>query len=243
MRTVAIIQARMASSRLPGKVLKTLGKVSVLSNVVSRIRRSRLIDEVVVATTVDTSDDQVVQQCAADGVRVVRGSSADVLDRFYRTAQQVNADAIVRITADCPLIDASVSDRTIQAFKDQRPDYASNTLVRTYPRGLDTEVFAFAALERAWRQAREAYQRVHVTPFFYQHPEMFSLLSVSGECDYSRYRWTLDTPQDLAFLQEVYSRFDGRNDFSWQEVIAVLEREPELALINIESRQKELHEG
>jgi spore coat polysaccharide biosynthesis protein SpsF len=243
MRTVAIIQARMASSRLPGKILKTLGNMSVLSNVATRIGRSQLIDEVVVATTVDTSDDVVVQQCLADRLKVTRGSSADVLDRFYQTALQVRAEAIVRITADCPMIDASVSDRTIRAFMDERPDYASNTLVRTYPRGLDTEVFPFQALERAWREASEPYERTHVTPFFYQHPELFSLVSVTGARDYSRYRWTLDTAEDFAFLQEVYLRFEDRNDFSWHEVIDLLEREPGLMLINADSRQKELHEG
>ncbi len=123
-------------------------------------------------------------------------------------------------------------------FKDEHADYASNVLPRTYPRGLDTEVFTSAALERAWREAREPYEREHVTPYLYEHPEIFRLASLSGDVDYSHYRWTLDTREDLDLLRAIYSRFDDRDDFRWQDVIALMEREPELAELNSQVLQK-----
>ena len=125
----------------------------------------------------------------------------------------IRRDAIVRITSDCPLIDPNLVDETICTFKDQKADYASNVIPRTYPRGLDTEVFTSAALERAWREARDLYEREHVTPYFYEHPKTFRMASVSGAVDYSRYRWTLDTREDLELLRAIYARFDSRRRF------------------------------
>lgn len=238
MKVVAIIQARMGSTRLPGKVLKDLGGETVLARVVSRVRRFRFVNEVVVATSSDPADDIILKECQRLGTRVFRGSEQDVLGRYYGAAREAHAEVVVRITSDCPLIDPGVSDKTIQVFLDARPDYASNVLERTYPRGLDTEVMSFAALESAWRDAREAYQREHVTPFLYQHPERFKLLSVKGDHDYSQYRWALDTPEDLEFLRAVYARGVDRQDLVWQDVLSMVEREPELAEINRHIVQK-----
>lgn len=242
MMTVAIIQARMGSTRLPGKVLMDLAGETVLHRVVSRVRRCALVSDVVVATSTDPGDDQIVQECRRLDTRVFRGSERDVLDRYYRAAQDAHADVIVRITSDCPLIDPEISDKTIQAFLDVRPDYASNVLERTYPRGLDTEVVSFPALESAWHDAHETYQREHVMPFLYQNPERFTLLSVKGERDFSQHRWTLDTPEDLEFLRAVYARAASKNNFSWQEALRILEREPELMDLNRNVVQKALHE-
>ena len=238
MRVIGIIQARMGSTRLPGKVLKELGGETVLARVVARVRGCRHAHEVMVATSSNRSDDPVVEECRRLGTRVFRGSEEDVLDRYYRAAQDARADAVVRITSDCPLIDPQVSDQTIAAFLDQRPDYASNVLQRTYPRGLDTEVVSLAALEQAWRDAREPYQREHVTPFLYQNSGRFRLLSVTGKHDYSNYRWTLDTPEDLEFLRAVYARRDPARELKWEDVLQILEREPELAMINQHVKQK-----
>jgi spore coat polysaccharide biosynthesis protein SpsF len=238
MNVCAIIQARMGSTRLPGKVLKDLGGDTVIARVVSRVRLCRFVNEVVVATSKDPADDVIVKECQRLGTRVFRGSEQDVLDRYYRAAADAQAEVVVRITSDCPLIDPGVSDKTINAFLDERPDYASNVLERTYPRGLDTEVMTFPALESAWRDARGAFQREHVTPFLYQHPERFKLLSVKGDHDYSKYRWTLDTPEDLEFLRAVYARSVGRQDLSWRDVTRMVEREPELAEINRHIVQK-----
>jgi spore coat polysaccharide biosynthesis protein SpsF len=237
-KVVAIIQARMGSTRLPGKVLKDLCGETVLARVVNRTRRATILHEVVVATSVQPADDAIVQECGRLSVACFRGDEADVLDRYYRAAEKFSADAIVRITSDCPLIDPEVSDKTIRAFLDQHPDYASNVLQRSYPRGLDTEVMTFAALQSAQREARDPYQREHVTPFLYQHPDRFRLVSVTGDRDYSHYRWTLDTREDLEFLRAVCARRAEAPDPAWQDVLRILEGEPDLAAINEHVKQK-----
>ena len=242
MNIVAIIQARMGSSRLPGKVSMDLGGETVLGRVVRRLQRSRHISKIVVATTTVPADEVIVAECDRLEVLCFRGSEHDVLDRYYQAARANAADAVVRITSDCPLIDPELVDETVEVFRDEHADYASNVFPRTYPRGLDTEVFSFDALDRAWREAREAHQREHVTPYLYEHPQIFKLASLSGAADYSRYRWTLDTREDLELLRAIYSRFDGRDDFSWKEVLRLMEREPELAELNSQVLQKSVRE-
>jgi spore coat polysaccharide biosynthesis protein SpsF len=243
LKIAAIIQARMGSTRLPGKVLKDLAGETVLGRVVGRLRRCRLIGELMVATTDHPADDAIVAECRKCSVAVSRGDQDDVLDRYYRAAQLAKADVVVRITSDCPLIDPEITDRTINAFVEKRPDYASNVLVRTYPRGLDTEVLSVDALARCWKVAAKPYEREHVTPYIYEHPAEFEILAVTNDVDYSAQRWTLDTPQDLAFLRAVYSRLEGQGLFSWRDVIALLELHPELASLNRAVRQKELQES
>ena len=243
MKTVAIIQARMGSTRLPGKVMKDLCGETVLARVVSRVRRSTHIGEVVIATTHQPEDDHIVEECRRLAVRVFRGEVEDVLDRYYRAAKEVEGEAIVRITSDCPLIEPEVTDATIQAFLERRPDYVSNRLHRTYPRGLDTEVMTREALDRTWRQAKKPYERVHVTPYIYENADQFTVVSVRGDIDYSSYRWTLDEPGDLTFLRAVYERMEDREGFSWRDVLALLAREPGLIELNRHVLQKVLHEG
>jgi spore coat polysaccharide biosynthesis protein SpsF len=242
MNILAIIQARMGSSRLQGKVLMNLEGETVLGRVVGRLGRSREIDGIVVATTDATVDDAIVEACEGLGVAYFRGAEHDVLDRFYQAAHANAADVVVRVTSDCPLIDPKLVDDTVNIFRDQKADYASNVFPRTYPRGLDTEVFTIAALDRAWSEAREPHQREHVTPYFYENPRKFRQASMTGVADYSRYRWTLDTREDLELLRTIYSRFDDRDDFSWQEVIHLMEREPELAELNSGVLQKSVRE-
>ncbi|MFH1919933.1 MAG: glycosyltransferase family protein [Planctomycetota bacterium] len=243
MNVVAIIQARMGSTRLPGKVLLDLAGRTMLARVVRRVGRAALIDEVIVATADAPSDDAIVEECRRLRVTCFRGSEHDVLDRFHRAAIAHRADVVVRITADCPLIDPEVTDRVIRAFLDERPDYASNILRRTYPRGLDTEVMTAAALVRASREAGEAYQRTHVTPYLYQHPKSFRLLSVAGVEDLSAHRWTVDSPRDLQFARAVYQRMVGDDAFSWHDVCRLVAEEPTLADLNRDVRQKALVEG
>jgi spore coat polysaccharide biosynthesis protein SpsF len=241
MSVVAVVQARMGSTRLPGKVLKDLSGMTVLGRVVERLRRVDRIDEVLVATTTEPGDDPIVAECRRHSIAVSRGDQNDVLERYYRAAQLVKAQIIVRITSDCPLIDPEVTDRTLAAFLDARPDYASNVLVRTFPRGLDTEVFTMDALARAWRQASKPFEREHVTPYVYGHPEEFNLLSVTGDADYSMHRWTLDTPEDLDFARTIYERFEGDGAFSWRDVLQLLDREPQLIELNRSVVQKSFH--
>jgi spore coat polysaccharide biosynthesis protein SpsF len=243
MKVVAIIQARMGSTRLPGKVLKDLGGETVLARVVNRARRAMLLDEVVVATSVLPADDAIAEECESLKVVCFRGDEADVLDRYYHAAQKFAADAVVRITADCPLIDPELIDATIRSALEQEADYASNSLVRTYPRGLDVEVFTAKALASGWSAATEEYQRIHVTPYLYQNPESFKVVSITGEVDHSQYRWTLDTPEDLELIRAIYKHFGNRDSMRWSEVLALMEAQPKLAALNSHVRQKALREG
>jgi spore coat polysaccharide biosynthesis protein SpsF len=243
MKTLAIVQARMGSTRLPGKVLLELAGRSVLARVVRRASRAKQVNQLIVASTTEPLDDRVAEECHALGVPCFRGHATDVLDRFHRAALAYEADIVVRLTADCPLIDPEVIDRTVAEFFAGSFDYASNSLVRTYPRGLDTEVLTRTVLETAWQEARLPYERTHVTPFFYQHPERFRLLSVECEQNCGHLRWTLDTPEDLTLLQTIYSRLGGNDSFRWTEVLDLFQREPGLAEINAQVQQKVLEEG
>ena len=242
MNVVAVVQARMGSTRLPGKVLQDLAGQSMLARVVRRVERSRNVDQVVVATSTSPADEAIVAECARLGVASFCGNEHDVLDRYYRAAVHYRAQTIVRITSDCPLIEPQIVDEVVAAFLAAEPDYASNTLDRTYPRGLDTEAVSMAALARAWAEAAEPYQRIHVTPYFYQNPELFTLLSVRQARDDSQQRWTVDTPEDLAFVRQIYERLGG-GEFHWQDVLDLLECEPGLLALNRDVQQKTLHEG
>jgi spore coat polysaccharide biosynthesis protein SpsF len=240
MKTIAVVQARMGSKRLPGKALMDLGGETALARVVGRLRSATSIGQVIVATSTSPSDDRILQECDRFGVECFRGSELDVLDRYYGAANAYRADTIARITADCPLIDPALVDETMCVFQEQQADYASNSLRCTYPRGLDVEVFTFAALNLAWQNGLKPYEREHVTPYFYEHPELFRLASVVGTADYSHYRWTLDTAEDLKVLRTIYERFEGDNTFTWRDVIALMEREPQLAELNCNVVQKSL---
>lgn len=237
----------MGSTRLPGKVLKDLEGETMLARVVQRLSRSKLIDEVLIATTDRAADDAIVEECRRCAVQVFRGDENDVLDRYFRAAQLARAEVVVRITSDCPLIDPGVTDKTIAAFLNpqgqETPDYASNCIVRTYPRGLDTEVMTAQALERCWRAANQPYERTHVTPYIYEHPGEFKILSVTGEKDFSKHRWTVDTREDLEFVRAIYARLKGRDDFLWPDALTVLDRDATLMELNRSIVQKALHEG
>lgn len=243
MKVAAIVQARMESTRLPGKVLLDLAGTSMLGRVLERLRRVDVIDEVIVATTTAPSDEVIVEECRRHATEFFRGSESDVLDRYYQAAESIAADVVVRITSDCPLIDPEVTSLTVKKFLEVRPDYASNCLVRTFPRGLDTEVMTVGALKRAWDEADQTYQRAHVTPYLYEHPEEFKLLSVTGENDYSYYRWTVDTAEDLELVRGIYKRLASRPDFRWSDVLTLFRDEPFLVELNREVVQKTLHLG
>lgn len=240
--TVVIIQARMGSSRLPGKVLKEIDGRPMLDWVVTRARRAETVDEVAVATTTDAADDPIAAFCTAHGVRIFRGDVFDVLDRYYQAALAFQADIVVRLTADCPLIDPQVIDLTVQRFLQTGADFAANRLPppfkRTYPIGLDTEVCSFAALQRAWQEADLKYQREHVMPYLYDQEGRFKVEVVDHIEDQGAQRWTVDTLQDLEFARQVAVRFDGRDDFGWLDVLALLEKEPALKAINAEIHHK-----
>jgi len=238
MTVVGIIQARMGSTRLPGKVLQPILDKPVLWWGVYRLKKARLIDQIVIATTELPQDDVLVELGEAEHWRDARGSENDVLDRYYQAARDFAADVVVRITSDCPLIDPGVTDYTIAAYLSAAPtvDYVNNLNPRTYPRGLDTEVFSFAALERAHREDRSSW-REHVTPYIHQQPALFRLGAVANLVDYARYRWTVDTPEDLELVRTIYQHF-GHGDFSWQDALKAVEEHPAWADINRDIQQK-----
>jgi spore coat polysaccharide biosynthesis protein SpsF len=232
----------MGSTRLPGKVLAGIEGRPMLEHVVQRARHIAGVSEVVVATTTSPRDEPVVTSCDRIGAPVFRGSENDVLDRYRRACQIFHADAVVRITSDCPLIDPGESGRVVNVFVGQAPDLAANDLIPSYPNGLGTEVMTAAALETAWRESKEPYERQHVAPYIYQHPNRFHLVNVAAPSDYSHLRWTVDTPQDLDFVRAVYARLGRNGIFDWREVLDLLATEPALLELNGDIREKALEE-
>jgi len=238
MRIVAIIQARMGSSRLPGKVLADLGGATMLAQVVRRLRAARRITQIVVATSTAADDDAVVREAGRIGAGVHRGSETDVLSRFAGAARSHRADAIVRITADCPLLDAEVVDHVV-ALLAGATDYASNTHDRSYPRGLDVEALHRDTLERIARLATSPAAREHVTALVMEAPELFRVAQLRADRDDSDLRWTVDTADDLAMIRALYAQLDLANaPRPYHEVVAAVRARPELAAGNAHVVQK-----
>lgn len=223
-KTVAIIQARMGSSRLPGKVLQDLGGKPMLERVLARARRSVGLDALVVATTEDPADEVLQEACESFGVPCFRGSAYDVLDRFYRCALWIGAETVVRITADCPFIAPEEITRVIKAYQKGRFDFAANRLPppfkRTTPIGMDVEVVSFRNLERAWQEASKPYEREHVMPYFYDTPGRFRVKLVHRRPSLGELRFTVDTPEDLQLARKIFAYFHNRDDFSLKELLA-----------------------
>jgi spore coat polysaccharide biosynthesis protein SpsF len=280
-RTIAIIQGRMSSSRLPGKILADIAGQPMLQRVFRRTSRAATVTQIVFATTTDSSDDPVAEYCEFSGIPFARGSLYDVLDRYYQAAAKMKADVIVRITADCPVIDPALIDDCVNAIwgrfagmpnpleELKRPlipdelffaaDFVCNRLPppwhRTYPIGLDVEVCTFEALEKAWKEAKEPQHREHAMPYFYEgvqlssvsrqlalgtSPRGFRVALLNHVTDFGDYRWTVDTAEDLEFMRQVYNRFNGRDDFSWKEVLELVHNEPQLMQINAAVKHKTL---
>lgn len=231
--TTAILQARMGSTRLPGKMLlPVLEDKGALELMLERARRARTLDRIVVATTTLAEDDALAGLCEKLSVACFRGHPTDVLDRYYQCALSAGRDdTLVRLTGDCPLHDPAVIDRVVEFFASGSYDYAANTHPPTYPDGLDTEVFSFKALERAWSNGRLPSEREHVTYYIYTHPQDFSLGNYAGRTDLSMLRWTLDEPADLEFMRRVYAIL-GDKPFGMADVLDLLERQPELLELN-----------
>jgi spore coat polysaccharide biosynthesis protein SpsF len=266
-RVVAIIQGRMGSSRLPGKILTDIAGQPMLSRVYIRTSRAATITETVFATTTDSSDDSVAEYCDFGGIPFTRGSLHDVLDRYYQTAKEYQADVVVRITADCPVIDPVLIDDAVRTLFEGEYDFVCNRLPppfgRTYPIGLDTEVCTFAALETAWRDAKETFHREHVMPYLYEGVELsavnrqlsegvsaqgFKIAQLHHTTDFGDYRWTVDTPEDLEFMRQLYARFllrglrNERDDFTWKDILEVVHDDPELVSINSTVQHKTLYD-
>ena len=244
MKTVAIIQARLGSQRLSGKVLRELCGRSMIAHVLERVQQAKRLDEVWLATSTNTENDALEAEVTRLGFPCFRGSEEDVLARYHGAALAAGADVIARITSDCPMYDPMVLDRMLERFHEgmqESPpaDFMSSVFERRFPRGLDTELFTFPALERIFKEATLPNEREHVTPHFYHHPEKFRGLSWVGEKDFSAYRWTVDTPEDWEFVQTVYQAL-WRPDrlFTTENVLELLEQRPELAAMNAHVEQK-----
>jgi spore coat polysaccharide biosynthesis protein SpsF len=241
MRTVGIVQARMTSTRLPGKILmRVLGK-PLLRYELERLRRVPSLDELVVATTTNADDDPVAALCDQMGVASYRGSELDVLARYHEAATLYGAEAVVRFTADCPLIDPALSDSVIRRFLEGKgnPDYYALGVTNAYPRGMDTEVFTAAALAESFAEGTEEPDREHVTYFIRRHPERYKISRMRCDKNLSVYRLTVDTPEDFALVSRIIETLCPQNpDFTLDDIIALLEAEPELAKINGEVEQK-----
>jgi spore coat polysaccharide biosynthesis protein SpsF len=227
---VGILQARVSSRRLPGKVLKPILGRPMLERQIERLRWSRRMQQLVVATSADPSDDGIADLCESLSVDCFRGSLDDVLDRFYQAANRHLARTVVRLTGDCPLADPIVIDQLIGLHEVAGEDYTSNTLTRTYPDGLDAEVVEFECLETAWREATLPSEREHVTPFIYNHPERFRLGTLQHDEDWSHLRWVVDEPEDFAFVSAIYEAlYPNDPAFTTGDVLALLAQRPDIA--------------
>ena len=243
-KVVAFIQARMSSRRLPGKVLAPIMGEPMLARVLSRACRARTLAETWVLTSDDASDDPIEKLCEELGVPCFRGSLDDVLDRFVQAARVADPDIIVRITADCPLVDPKVIDRTVElVMKDPKVVYAATRMPeqRTFPVGIDVEVFRREALERSAEVALDPYQREHVTPWFYDGSQEDPIVHVQAERDLGRHRWTVDTPEDLAFIRALWPKLP-LNNAGYEEIATIVEADPELRALNSHVRQRHYRE-
>ena len=228
----------MGSTRLPGKVAMDIGGKSMLERVVDRARTIDGVDSVVVATSTEPSDRRIEELADSIGIPCFRGSENDVLDRYYQTARIHDADAVVRITADCPLLDTKVSSLTVNRFIEKKPDYCSNVITRTFPRGLDTEVFSREVLDVCHREAVEVADREHVTRFIYRQPEKFELLSIEDSIDNSKHRWTVDTGEDLELVRRIYQSFEDGASWGLDDVLGLFRKNPDWIFINSDVEQK-----
>lgn len=232
----AIIQARMGSTRLPGKVMMDLCGDSVIEHVVNRLNRSELIDEIIIATSEDKNNKPIIDFCKNKNIGCFAGSEDDVLDRYYQTAIDNNVnddDIIIRITSDCPLIDPFVVDEVIDEHISNKNDYTANVIECTYPDGLDCEVFNFSVLKDTWENANLSSQREHVTLYIRDNPDKFKLGNVKNDKDLSNLRWTLDEEEDFIFIKEVYKNLFSKDSFfTMDDVVQLLDEKPELLDIN-----------
>ncbi|MDD5339655.1 MAG: glycosyltransferase family protein [Candidatus ainarchaeum sp.] len=238
----AILQARMGSTRLPGKSAREIAGRPMLWHVLQQLKRSMMVETIVVATTTNAADDEIEKLANASGVKCFRGSEEDVLGRYIGAVQKFGGDIVVRVTADCPLMDAGVIDRVIADFKKGGADYVSNVHPPTFPDGLDVEVFSRDALMRAGLEAKLGSEREHVTPYIWKNTGLFRQRNVANGKDLSALRWTVDTPEGLEFVESAYRALGKKgsaHSFGMQDVLEVLAKNPKIAEINKKSGRNE----
>lgn len=245
MRLGAIVQARSGSTRLPNKILLKLVDKTVLQHVINRLKLSKYLDKIIIATTTNLEDDKIFNLCNENRIDVHRGSEQNVLERYYDTAQKYNLDTIVRVTSDCPLIDAKVLDKVIELHLSN--DYVITTNAgidnkqRTFPRGLDVEIFDFNHLKKAKENATKNYELEHVTPYIYEYFKS-DIGYLKNDVDYSNHRWTLDTLEDFHLISKIYDfLYFVDNPFFMEDIIQLMNEKPELLSINNKVQQKEFN--
>jgi len=237
----AIIQARMTSTRFAGKVLADIEGKSMLWHVIRRLKFAKKIDDIILAIPTRKESDILEKFSKENNIKYFRGSESDVLSRYYETAKKFGADIIIRITSDCPLIDPKIVDLVIKRHLNSSADYTANILERSFPRGLDVEVFNFKTLERVYKEAKKKYQREHVTIYIHENSEKFCLVNVKNSRDFSNMRWTVDEKEDLEFVRGIYKKLYKKKEiFLMEDVINLLKRQPELIKINEKVEQKEI---
>lgn len=247
MKVVCLVQARVGSTRLPGKILKEICGKTILHHEIDRLKKCKEIDEIVIATTDKEDDDKIVNEAKKLSVKYFRGSENDVLSRFYYAAKENNADIVVRVTSDCPCIDFEILDKMLlyfkEKYKEKQVDYLSNTIKRTYPRGYDIEIFTFSSLEKSYINAKKEYEREHVTPYIYDKRNNFLKLSFENTEDYSKYRVTLDTIEDYTVIKSIFENLYYKNPyFKLNDVVQYLNDNLHIADINKHIEQKKLGE-
>ena len=247
MKVVCLVQARVGSTRLPGKILKEICGKTILHHEIDRLKKCKEIDEIVIATTDKEDDDKIVNEAKKLSVKYFRGSENDVLSRFYYSAKENNADIIVRVTSDCPCIDFEILDKMLiyfkEKYKEKQVDYLSNTIKRTYPRGYDIEIFTFSALEKSYINAKKEYEREHVTPYIYDKTNNFLKLSFENKENYSNYRVTLDTIEDFIVIKNIFENLYYKNPyFKLNDVVQYLNNNLHIVDINKHIEQKKLGE-
>ncbi len=242
--TIALVQARMGSTRLPGKVLEEIGAWPMIQWVLERLSRAERLDRVAVVTTCLPADDQLCGWLSMRGWPFYRGSELDLLDRYYQAALVANAEFVVRVTSDCPLIDPAVVDQVIDDRNSHGVDYASNFVSKRYPIGVSAEICTFEALRRAWRESTEPHERIHATPYLYLHPDRFSVCDAAAiDEDLSYLRWTVDTSDDLAMIRAMHTvAGDSLYTMGWRETLELVRQNPQLEQMNQHVRQKTLRE-
>ena len=234
MKYLAMIQARCGSTRLPNKVLKDLCGKPALQRMIERVQRSKLVDEVMVVTSIEMNNLPILKLCSEMGVRVGIGSEDDVLDRFYQTAKLIKPEYVIRLTADCPCFDAELLDQAINEMSSDT-DYMGMTS-ESFADGLDLEIMKYAALDKSWKEANHSFEREHVTQYIIRHPELFKLQNYESPIGYfGNHRWTVDEPEDFELVQRIYEYFEielREDDFGYKEILDFLEKHPEIMRLN-----------
>ncbi|MDD5096792.1 MAG: glycosyltransferase family protein [Candidatus ainarchaeum sp.] len=243
MEVSAIIQARISSRRLPNKIFALISGKPLIWHVVDRLRRSRKVSRIAVATTTNPADDVLEEWCRENKIEVFRGSEEDVLSRYFHAAKAMGAETIVRVTADDPFKDPAILDEVVELFQKNKLDFAYNNKPPTFPEGLDVEVFSMAALEKAQAESRDQYEREHVTQYFYRHPEKFRQMNLANKEDLSRLRWTIDTEEDLGMARAVYKELYMEGGvFLTADILRLIKEHPEIALMNSGVKRSAMYE-